>query len=255
MDDGFRWKMLFKALILPPAAPLVVALVGLLIWRRHPRTGRALTAAGLLALFLLSLPVVATLLIRAVDASPPLDLARAAEAQAIVILGGGVRRNALEYGGATVNRLTLERLRYGARVARALELPVLVSGGRSAPSLPSEAELMRGVLQAEYGVPVRWAEDRSTNTHENAVMSAAVLRAAGIGRVVLVAHGFDMPRATAEFAAAGIETIRAPTGVPLPAFTAVLDYVPSAEALQGSYYALYEMFANVALRFRRAFQS
>ena len=29
MEDPFRWKLLFKALILPPAAPLLIALIGL----------------------------------------------------------------------------------------------------------------------------------------------------------------------------------------------------------------------------------
>jgi uncharacterized SAM-binding protein YcdF (DUF218 family) len=80
-------------------------------------------------------------------------------------------------------------------------------------------------------------------------MSAALLRAAGVQRVVLVAHGFDMPRATAEFAAAGIETVAAPTG---PLFSkrafGLYDFIPSAEALQWSYYALYELYANAVRR-------
>ena len=29
MEDPFRWKILLKALVLPPAAPLLIALVGL----------------------------------------------------------------------------------------------------------------------------------------------------------------------------------------------------------------------------------
>ena len=249
MDDPFRWKILLNALILPPTAPLVVALIGLAIWRRHPRSGRALAALGVLSLFMLSLPIVAGALIRFVDDSMVLDVHRAGSAQAIVILGGGIRRNAPEYGSATLGRLTLERVRYGARVARQLKLPVLVTGGRLSPSVPTEAALMKESLQDEYGVPVRWVEDRSTNTHENAAMSAAILRAEGIDRIVLVAHGFDMPRATAEFAAAGIDAIPAPTGIPGPSQGAVvMDFIPSAEALVGSYYALYELFANVARR-------
>lgn len=250
MDDGFHWRALFKALVLPPTAPLLIAVIGLVISRRHPRSGRALTATGVIALLLLSLPVVASMLIRIVDDSPPLDFARASDAQAIVILGGGVRRDAPEYGGATMNRLTLERLRYGARVARELKLPVLVSGGRASVALPAEAMLMKTALQGEFGIPVRWTEDRSINTHENAVMSAAILRADGVRRIVLVAHGFDMPRATAEFAAAGVETVPAPTGILPLQFTAWMDYMPSVEALQGSYYALYELFADAARRIR-----
>ena len=70
--------------------------------------------------------------------------------------------------------------------------------------------------------------------------------AAGIGRVVLVAHSFDIPRATAEFAAEGIETIAAPTGIPAEGAPSWSDFVPSVRALQESYYALYELLGNAA---------
>jgi uncharacterized SAM-binding protein YcdF (DUF218 family) len=247
--DGFRWKLLLKALVLPPAMPLLIAIVGLALLDRRRRLGRFLATAGVLLLALVCLPAVADLLIRFVDDSPPFDVAQAKSAQAIVILGGGTRRDAPDYGGDTLGRLTLERVRYGARVARSTNLPVMVVGGRSEPSRETEAKLMRAALQDEFGVPVRWIEDQSRNTHENALMAGAILRPLGITHVVLVAHGFDMPRATAEFAAAGIETIRAPTGLLPPARDRMLlDYVPSVEGLQWSYYALYEIYAGVARR-------
>jgi uncharacterized SAM-binding protein YcdF (DUF218 family) len=248
MEDLLLWRALAKALILPPAAPLLVALIGLVLIGRWPRFGRMLATLGVLALALLSLPVIAALLIRLVDDTPPLDPARAVSAQAIVILGGGVRIDAPEYGGDTLARLTLERVRYGARLARVVKLPVMVSGGRPATAHETEARLMKDALENEFGVAVRWIEDRSRNTHENAVMTAAILRPAGVRRIVLVAHSFDMPRATAEFAAAGLETIAAPTGVLRGYSGIVLDYVPNAQALQGSYYALYELIANALRR-------
>ncbi|MEO8347252.1 MAG: YdcF family protein, partial [Betaproteobacteria bacterium] len=198
MPDLIWFKALLKALVLPPTGPLLLSLLGLAWHRRFPRGGRAMVVGGLLILLVLSMPVVATFLLRSVYSAPPLDLERAKTAQAIVILGGGTRHNAAEYGGDTLGRLTLERVRYGARVARLTGLPVLVSGG--APSGgETEAKLMRTALEGEFGIPVRWAEDRSRNTHENAVRSAEILSAAGIQRVVLVGHGFDMPRAAAEF--------------------------------------------------------
>ncbi|MBL0039413.1 MAG: hypothetical protein IPP36_13670 [Nitrosomonadales bacterium] len=46
-----------------------------------------------------------------------------------VILGGGIRPNALEYSGDINRRLTLERVRYGARVAKGCRVAVLVAGG------------------------------------------------------------------------------------------------------------------------------
>ena len=232
MEDPFRWKLLFKALILPPAAPLLIALVGLALLDRHRRAGRFLTTLGVVLLIVVSMPAVAKFLIHFVDDSPPFDAVQAKTAQAVVILGGGTKRAAPEYGGDTLKGL-----------------PVMVVGGRVEPARETEAKVMRDALQDEFGVAVRWVEDQSRNTHENALMTAAILRPAGVRRVVLVAHGFDIPRATAEFAAAGLEPIPAPTGLLPPLQPSVLlDYFPSVEGLQWSYYALYELYAGAARR-------
>jgi uncharacterized SAM-binding protein YcdF (DUF218 family) len=201
--------------------------------------------SALLALYLLATPVVASLLLLAVSETQSFDPARAAQAQAIVICGGGIK-SAPEYGGETLNILTLERTRHGARLARATGLPVLVSGGRPHLRSHSEAQLMRDALEREFGVPVRWVEEAARNTRENAQRSAAILRPAGVQRVVLVVHAFDVPRARAEFTAAGLEVLPAPTGVPQLAARNPLDYLPQPAALQSSYYALYEMAALAA---------
>ena len=242
MIDPVWIKALLKTLVLPPTGPLLLSALGLGILSRFPRAGRSLAAAGVLLLLVLSAPVVADALLRSVDTSPPLDFERARSAQAVVILGGGTRRDAAEYGGDTLGRLTLERVRYGARVARGTGLPVLVTGG-SVLGGETEAKLMQDSLEQEFGVGVRWAEARSRNTHENAVRSAEILRDAGIDRVVLVAHAVDMPRASAEFEAQGIAIIKAPTGIPSSDDSGLLDYMPSLSGLQGSYYALYEILA------------
>ena len=237
-------KALLKALILPPTGPLLLAAAGLSMIGRI-RGGRIVAWTGILLLLALSTPIVALLLLKLLDISPPLDVERARTAQAIVILGGGIRRHAAEYGGDTLGRLTLERVRYGAQVARATRLPVLVTGGSVMAGEP-EAKLMQAALEREFGVPVRWAESRSRNTHENAMRSAEILARERITRVVLVAHSFDMPRAKAEFAAQGIEAIPAPTGIPSGEYDTLPDLLPSVSALQSSYFALYEIFANVA---------
>jgi len=242
--DVLWLKAVLKALVLPPTGLLLLAALGLGITRRWPRLGRTLTAAGVVLLLMISTPIVADYLTDLVDTSVPLNLADTRDAQAIVILGGGIRRHAPEYGGDTLGSLTLERVRYGARVARLTGLPVLVSGG-TVLSGASEASLMRAALESEYGVGVRWSEARSRTTHENAVLSAEILRREGIRRVVLVAHGFDMRRATAEFAAEGIATIPAPTGKRDDGEVTVLDFLPGMGGLRGSYFAIYEILANL----------
>jgi uncharacterized SAM-binding protein YcdF (DUF218 family) len=178
-----------------------------------------------------------------VDDSPPLDVERAKTAKALVILGSGIRREAAEYGGDTLGSRTLERVRYGAKVARLTGLPVLVAGG-SVYGGATEASLMRDALEREFGVPVQWQEARSRTTYENALYSAEILRGAGIDRVVLVAHSVDMPRAVAEFARRGIAVIPAPVGMPPRNPDSLLEFLPSLSGLQASYAAVYEILAN-----------
>jgi uncharacterized SAM-binding protein YcdF (DUF218 family) len=246
--DLFIAKKLLTALVLPPTGPLLIAVLGLALQKRWPGLGRGLAWAGVLAIAALSAPIMSHALLRSLADEPPLDFARAANAQAIVILGGGIRRSAAEYGGDTLGRLTLERVRYGALVARQTKLPVLVTGGVVYGGTP-EASLMKDALEREFGIGVRWTEAKSRNTHENAVGSAEILAAAGVRHVILVAHSFDMRRTKAEFNAAGLAVTAAPTSIPAAmVMDSPLEWLPSVSSLQGSYYALYELLAGAVRR-------
>ena len=51
--------------------------------------------------------------------TPPAPGLTNSGAQAIVVLGGGTYFNVVEYGSDTVNRYSLERIRYAARLHQA----------------------------------------------------------------------------------------------------------------------------------------
>jgi len=157
--DPIWVKAVLKALVLPPTGPLLVAVLGLALWRRRPRLGAGLAWTGVLSLLVLSLPAVASLLIRSLDIAAPFDRTRAAQAQAIVILGGGTRRDAPDYGGDTLGTLTLERVRYGARIARLTGLPVLATlpGYMSAPQRTRSRAHDRLLLIVVLGVAAAYA--------------------------------------------------------------------------------------------------
>src|SRR5262245_60422151 len=155
------------AFLLPPTVLLLVALAALLVLRHYPRTRVCVIACTLGGVIVLSLPVVAFALMRALEPAP-LDEKALGRAQAIVILGGGRDRTAPEWGGVTVNGATLQRLRYGAKLARMSSLPVLVTGGAPDGTDTAEADLMRAILQDEFGVRVRWIDNASRTTRENA---------------------------------------------------------------------------------------
>src|ERR1700756_4717322 len=116
-------KSLARTLILPPGGPLILALVGLLLISRYRKLGSALVLVGVVSLWLFSMPIVGEALERLSEGYPPLDPSRPVSAQAVVILGGGSIRRAPEYGGLAAAFETLERVNYGAFVARRTSLP------------------------------------------------------------------------------------------------------------------------------------
>src|SRR5690606_38101425 len=126
-------------------------------------------------------------------------------ADAIVVLGAGREQNDPAWGEDQPGLLAIERVRYAARLAKASGLPLLTSGGLHFGEPPSEAALMADTLIRDLGVPVRWREERSRTTWENARYSAEMLRAHGIRRVVLVTQAWHMPRARWSFEAVGFE--------------------------------------------------
>lgn len=246
----FWAKKLVSLVLLPPLGPLLLTAAGLLWLPRRPRLGKTLAWGGVLLTLLLATPASVGLLLGPLEA-PPLAAEAGRGAQAVVILGGGQRRNAPEFGGATVNRLTLERLRYGARLARRSKLPVLVSGGVVAAETP-EALLMKEALERDFGVPVKWTESASRDTADNARHSAAILGDAGITRVLLVTHAAHMPRAAAEFRAAGVEVIAAPTAwLGGPGENELIDFLPSATGAYAGWFATHEWLGRAAAWLRR----
>ena len=214
-DLAFLASKFATALVLPPAGPLILAVAGVFIlYSAKHRFGRG-AGVGILwcsfiGLFVLSLPAVGHLLMASLDRYQPIGEKELARAQAIVILGGGVRRNAPEFGGDTISYSSLERLRYGARLAQAGNLPVMVTSGSPYGGRP-EADLMRESLEREFHVAARWSEGSSRNTLENAAFSARMLRDAGISRIALVSHSWHLPRAVQLFERQGITVLPAPT--------------------------------------------
>lgn len=243
----FLLKKLLTALALPPAGPLLLAALGLLLIRRWPRFGKTLAWSGLVLLWLLATPAVTKPMLAALEDIPPLDPARAKRAQAIVVLGGGSYPAAPEYGGDTVSRWSLERIRYAARLQRQTGLPLLVTGGAPLGGTP-EGRSMQAALEMEFGVTVRWVEEASADTRENARLSAPLLREAGVKRVLLVTHAWHMRRAQSEFAAAGLDAIAAPTAYETTGPFLMTDLLPGPGGLQAGRIALHEQLGRLVQR-------
>lgn len=235
----FLLKKILTALVLPPVGLLLVAILGLLLIRRFPRTGRALAGLAVFVLLVMSFPLVSDSALRSLETVPPIAPALLKQADAIVILGGGTYYAAPEYGGDTVSSASLERCRYGARLARYSRLPVLVSGG-AVYGGRAEARSMEALLKEELGVSVRFVEAESRDTRENALFSARMLKEAGLTRVVVVSHASHLPRAIPLFEAQGLTVIGAPTAFTTEKVSWTEKLLPSAGALRNMATFLHE---------------
>lgn len=241
---AFWAKKIVALLILPPAGPLLLIGLGLLRARLRP-----LAWAGWLYALAVSMPITVNWLAARLESAPPISADALAQVQAIVVLGAGVRDYAPEYGHPTVSRLALERLRYGARLARAAGRPLLLAGGAPEGRMP-EALMMREAMETDFGVAVRWVEAQSLDTRDNATHSAQILRAAGVERIALVTHAAHMPRAQAAFEAAGLQVTPAPTAWlsnPDPEIS-FSDFVPNAGSAYAGWFAVHEAIGALAYR-------
>lgn len=235
------WKSLLELLVMPPTSLIALALVGGALYKRRPKAARGLWLASAALAVLLAVPYVGGWLLFSLQRLEPLPPGGSLpQAQAIVVLSAEHNPAGPEYGGPTVGPMTLERLRYAANLALRTELPIACSGGIPRRGHPPMAKLMREALEREFGVEVKWLEERSANTRENARYTADLLLPLGIARILLVTHAWHLPRAAAEFRAAGFEVIPAPTGFRIRPALEVSSFLPSARAFRESCWALHE---------------
>lgn len=197
---------------MPPMLPLLLYAAGWLAARRGWRIG---TFARRLAVVLLvagAMPIVGSACLITLQGAPALDLDRLPSGpQAIVVLSADMDVGAPEFGHQTVGPMTMQRIRYAALLQRKSKLPLLVSGGLLPGHEETHAASMHRALEIELGVSVRWREDQSLTTAENARYSADLLRGSGITHVFLVTHAWHLPRALESFARYGIQCTPAPT--------------------------------------------
>lgn len=240
IDMSWFVTNVIAALLLPPLNLLLLLALGLFLAYRRRRFGKPLIAAASVLLWLASTPYVAEGGLHLLESrTAPLGKQ---EADAIVILGGGTYFHAPEYGGQdTVSEQALLRLRYGARLQRATGKPILVTGGKPRGNSLSEAQQMKAVLEQDFQVPVRWIEDSSDNTYENAYHSLQMLQTQGIRKVYLVTHAWHMPRAAGVFRRAGFEVVEAPMAFTTRYRNDLLAFLPDADSLLGSKILVHEL--------------
>ena len=254
-------KPVLTGLLLPPVLwmwPLLLGAVGL--WRRRG-WGWLVTLLAIAGLWLSCTTWMGSLLTQVLThAPPPLTEARITAlarqpATAIVVLGAGRYARSEDYGVAAPKPLTLERLRYGLWLSRRTGLPVAYTGGIGHGADPgaTEAEVADGVARSDFNRPLRWLEDRSRDTRENARLTVQLLSRDKIQRMVLVTHRAHMRRSLRAFEEAAraqgvsVEFVAAPVGPARQGHPLTPDQLfPTGEGLMETRYAVREWLGWLA---------
>ncbi len=186
----------------------------------------------------------------------PVRAADAPTADAIVLLGGGLRlpvppRVDAEFADAA------DRVLYASRLYRAGRAPlVVVSGGNvfeQDAAVRSESYYVSRLLQ-EWGVPASRiiVEGRSRNTRENALETKKILDRERIETILLVTSAMHMPRALATFRGAGVDAVAVPVDYTVSAYShpAILDFLPSSSAMHANAQTIREYLGIVVYGLR-----
>ena len=170
-----------------PAAlgPLLVVVLSVWAFSRSPkhlalRLPLCLIGCVGLGLWLISCPAVAVWLslqllpqVKAIQVS---DL-KQQQVQAVVVLGSGTEAYSHEYDGPNLSTASMSRLLYGLHLAQNTQLPMAFTGGKGwggQDKQSPEAEVADIVLARLKAPALRWQENQSRDTRENAQMLSLI---------------------------------------------------------------------------------
>jgi len=241
------WKPILAALLLPPVPLLLLVLIGARLLLPRRGLGWLVILVSVALLWLSACTGAARMLSQTLlplPAALSFDRIRELRAEvtakkplAIVVLGAGSEPFAPEYGVSSLQAPSLERLRYGVWLAGQTGAPIAFSGGTGWKQQGStaEARIAAKIAADEFGRPIRWIEDDSRDTRENAARTMELLKSAGINHVVLVTHGYHMARALRAFreaAGPAIQIDPAPMGLARGIDAPALEWLPSSNGFR-----------------------
>jgi len=246
---------LLPAPFYPLGFALCTGAAGLVLMRVHKRLGVIVIVVGLMALYLSSTRVMATTLVRSLEAryDPPETHPRAS---AIVLLGGGCVAPSAPRRYPETN-IWGDRVTHAARLYKAGRAPYVIATGGNFPFLYdspfTEAENAASLLAGVFGIDstALVLADSSRNTREDAIEVVRVIRELGSPyEILLVTSAMHMPRAVRLMRKQGIEVHPAPADYHANRFRQwkLMDFLPRADALMESTLALHEYFGLVAYR-------
>jgi len=248
---GWAIRNIIAELLMPPGIWIELALFSMVLFRKNIKLKTTLIGFSLAMIWITSTVAFSQWFLRVSDQwmhwSQPIDLSEFTNQKkslenikpkkAIVILGSGIRSGAQEnpeYQYQDVSSETMARLRMGARLEKISHFPILVTGGRPDKVKPDdlpEGKLMAIVLDQELQTPVKWIEELSNTTQENAKFSANILKQNQIDTIYLITHHWHMPRAKMIFEKEHLKVVPVPMGYEHKQQLSPLDFFPKNEGL------------------------
>lgn len=238
----FEFTKIITAIVLPPFNVLILWLFSFLLRYLNWRKWSYFTAfLGISILYIFSIPYTSQKLQDSLITEDNLNLSDYRSAQAIVLLGGGLRDSKELFAKLATNSIAIERVRYAAFLQKNTQLPLLITG--SSPNGTSEAGVMAQELQLFFNVPTKWIEEKAKTTKENAQFTQQILAKLGVKKIVLVTNQWHMQRARFLFEQQGFDVLPASVGAGITPETYglnVMYFIPQSGALHSNMLALKE---------------
>ncbi|MGY4675735.1 YdcF family protein [Ursidibacter arcticus] len=238
----FELTKIITTMILSPFNVLILWLFSLILARfKFKKLSYLTTFSGIAILYIFSIPYTSQKLHDSLVTEDNLTLEDYKSAQAIVLLGGGLRDSKELFAKLATNQIAAERVRYAAYLQKQTQLPLLITG--SSPNGTSEAAVMAQELKMFFDIPTEWIEDKAKTTKENALFSKEILEKANVKKIILVTNQWHMMRAKLLFERAGFEVLPASVGAGITPATYGLNimyFMPQSGALHSNMHALKE---------------
>lgn len=237
---------ILKIIILPPGCFISLGVLAYFLRKRLRLISKVLGYFSIIMLLLCSLPITAQLIIGDIGIGdnkikPITNTKYSEDIQAIVVLGCG----------SQMTPTLFTRLSQAAKIHRKTNIPLLTSGGKSSPDKPSEAWFMKEILENDFRVSVKWLEEESKNTFQNAQLSYKLLTPHSVNKIYLVTDNLHMPRAKKIFEKAGFDVIAAPA--PLNIFNdkrSLNLFIPNAYSFIFIKYFFHEKLGRIYYNWR-----
>ena len=248
-------KILYSFIIPPGGIIALLIILNVFLYRKKIRLAYVLS--GIIAIFyLLSTQFVAYQLVKPLEnmyANPSIEQLKADKPDVIVMLDGGAISNIEDIDGdGQVSGYVANRMLTVMRLQRALDVPVILSGGKVFADTGREADIEQRIFE-QMGVPndKLLIENQSRNTVENARNSNEIIKAHNFSKVLLVTSGFHMPRSLMIFEREHISAIPFTTDYQISGELApsIFNFLPSNGAFNISCLSIREYLGILALKF------